>query len=507
MSAASRIRTVALLDIAEPTVDLALNTGRSNESHSSSYAQALTDQQIEFSPLLSEAITRRLEDSDYKVSTLADQRPVLKDDGSVDLSAVRTDADAILVVRFVRAAYVSASSDGLQPLALVEVQLFDARSHQRLYSKTFDGGYDAGAKAAVRLPTDPRFRFASVDQLMQKLDDSASGIKDAELAIASAVGRDFAVGSRPVAGYSEPEPAPPQTTAAERDRLAAAALAAQWAARTPAPAPADTDSAASSAADTTAAVEAKPSANEAGDAETSDAAPPASAAEASPVATSGPDQPTGAPPPAEPAQTTAVPEAIEAAAEPAPPVDDTMRQDKSNAEATVADSAVSGATAAVPAVPAPTAEPDTGTRSGENTLAPSAVSPVPAPSESAPVLAVAAPASASAPVVTSASEAAVAASSSADVAQPAAAPAAAAPKPVTPKLTISDSLRGGPSLVLQQRTVVRVSPTAQAGIVAVLPAGAGATADARVIRNASGSWCYIKSGTISGWVPAAAVGR
>ncbi|HET8880858.1 MAG TPA: hypothetical protein VFM56_01670, partial [Solimonas sp.] len=226
---ASRVRTVALLDIAEPAVDLVLNRGDSNESHSSSYAQALTTGQIVFSPLLAEAITRQLDRSNYQVLPLA-ERPVVAADGSVDLSGIRTDADAILVVRFIKAGYVSDSTSDLQPWAIVEVQLFDSRTRRALYSKTFNGGYDTGAAGLIQLATQPRFRFESVEQLTDRLDDSAGGIKDAELAIAGAMGRDFAIGSRPVVSESSLAEAPPSppVSADERDRQTAAVLAAQW---------------------------------------------------------------------------------------------------------------------------------------------------------------------------------------------------------------------------------------------------------------------------------------
>src|SRR3546814_4415735 len=94
--AANQIRTVALLDIAEPSVDQVLNRGNGNESHSTTYAQLLTNAQVELSPLLAEAITRQLERNGYRVVNLPTQRPVVRDDGHIDLSSIKTDADAIL---------------------------------------------------------------------------------------------------------------------------------------------------------------------------------------------------------------------------------------------------------------------------------------------------------------------------------------------------------------------------------------------------------------------------
>jgi hypothetical protein len=87
------------------------------------------------------------------------------------------------------------------------------------------------------------------------------------------------------------------------------------------------------------------------------------------------------------------------------------------------------------------------------------------------------------------------------------APAIAAPAATTPAPTNTPALRDEAAVVVQYQATVRVSPTMHAAIIAVLPAGTAATRDARVIRNASGSWCYITSATVAGWVPMDAVGR
>src|SRR3546814_13651825 len=57
--AANQIRTVALLDIAEPSVDQVLNRGNGNESHATNYAHLLTNAQVELSTLRAEANTRQ----------------------------------------------------------------------------------------------------------------------------------------------------------------------------------------------------------------------------------------------------------------------------------------------------------------------------------------------------------------------------------------------------------------------------------------------------------------
>jgi hypothetical protein len=414
---ASRVRTVALLDIAEPAVDLVLNRGDSNESHSSSYAQALASEQIAFSPLLAEAITRQLDRSNYQVVPLADRRPAVTADGSVDLSGIQTDADAILVARFIKAGYVSDSTGDLQPSAIVEIQLFDSRTRRALYSKIFSGGYDTGAAGLIHLATQPRFRFESVEQLTDQLDDSAGGIKDAELAIAGAMGLDFAIGSRPVVSESPVAEAPPTTpvSADERDRQTAAVLAAQWA-------------------------EAAPRAP---------AAPPDTAV-ATPAAVAPPEEPAQAVPDREAAQAIPVTVAVEQPA--IAPGDATASAADIGTQAPTADAAPRFETPAAGVSDAGLAEP-VGT----------------AP----------------------------------DIAPAVAAPAAAA----APAQTNTAAPRDDAAVVVQYQATVRVSPTMHAAIIAVLPAGTAATRDARVIRNASGRWCYITSATVAGWVPMDAVGR
>src|SRR3546814_9382774 len=80
---------------------------------------------------------------------LPTQRPVVRDDGHIDLSSIKTDADAILVVRFEGAGYTSSSTTALQPWAIVEVELFDTRTRKALYAKTFNGGEDQIGRAHV----------------------------------------------------------------------------------------------------------------------------------------------------------------------------------------------------------------------------------------------------------------------------------------------------------------------------------------------------------------------
>jgi hypothetical protein len=419
---ASRTRTIAIAEIAEPAIDLVLNKGRDNESHSSSYAQTLAAAQISFSPLLTEAITRQLERYNYEVLPLADPRLAAAADGSTASSGTQPDADAILVARFIEAGYASDSTSELQPLAVIEVQLLDSRSRRVLYAKTFNGGYDIGGNGLVHLATQARFRFESPGQLSDQIDDSAGGIKDAELAIASALGRDFAIGSRPVVSDSTMADAapPPPVSAAERDQQTAAALAAQWTEAMPAAAP----QAASPASD------AVPEAA----ATTADVA---SGADTAAMTTDTAVTSSGAEAPAPVADPT-----------PAIPVTEAVQQPATTAAAAITEretpspmTADSPAAVAEPVAAGPAHEPMAG------------------------------------------------------------APAAAAGPDAANAVTPQD----GTMVSVQYRTLLRASPTTQAAVVTVLPAGATATRDARVINNASGSWCYITSATAAGWVPTDAV--
>jgi hypothetical protein len=238
--AASRIRTIALLQIAEPQVDLIENFGKRNESHSSVYSQMLVEHDVHLSALLAEALARRLGDSGYRVTYLA-----LGDaagySGALasDSQSARADADAILVVHLNNVSYVSPDRDtALQPWAVADVQLFDARTGELIYTRSFNAGYAGASGKSVRLPVDPHYRYLTAGELESKFDDSSRGLKDAMLAIAGAVGEDFAIGTRPIVRQAPAtaEPAAPPETTADRDREAAAAMAAQWEASTPPPA-------------------------------------------------------------------------------------------------------------------------------------------------------------------------------------------------------------------------------------------------------------------------------
>lgn len=434
--AASRIRTIALLDIAEPPVDQILHRGTSKESHSSTYAQMLTDAQVEFAPLLAEAITRQLERSNYRVQSLPTQRPIVYGDDQIDLSSINTDADAILVVRFKSAGYTSTTTTALQPWAIVEAQLFDTRTRVALYTQTFNGGADLGISGAVHLATNARFQYASPEQIESKLEDSVDGIKDAELAIADVIGQDLAVGTRPVAGYVETArpAAAPEMTAAERDREAAAALAAQWAAAAPPPAPA---------------VDIAPAA-------TDDNAPANAAANATPET-----QGAGYEPQAPASMSAPAPNDV------ATP--DSPQRPSSAAELAGAVTAPESAALTMPAPPPAPILPETSTTSSSDPVSEAA-------NDADQTAATAAPVPAS------------------SVDTPPAIPAVPAP-PVVRAPASAES-----TLVLKQRTPVRVSPTSRATVFAFLPAGTSFTRGQRVIRNGSGHWCFIEAGEITGWV-------
>src|SRR3546814_165416 len=83
-------------------------------------------------------------------------------------------------------------------------------------------------------------------------------------------------------------------------------------------------------------------------------------------------------------------------------------------------------------------------------------------------------------------------------------PVTGAPAPTTPSVPSRSAavpVGAGATLVLKQRTPVRVSPTARAKVFAILPAGTAFTRGSRVIHDGSGSWCFVEAGTITGWVP------
>lgn len=209
---AKSIKTVALLDVAEPKAEVVMNMGGGaaafgliggliqggvNADHGKAYSKLVAAGQVQFSPTMIKSITDELNADGYHVVYLADQRPKLASDGkSDDFSNVHTDADAILEVWFTTLGYVSPpSKSAFEPWVAVKVRMLDSKSRKDLYFKTFFGGFkDKMIKNIVYVPADAKYQYKTFDMLTSSFADSVRGLQETEGAVASQVGRDLARG-------------------------------------------------------------------------------------------------------------------------------------------------------------------------------------------------------------------------------------------------------------------------------------------------------------------------
>ncbi len=212
------VRSIAIVNIAEPQSEQILNVGTALGSssdttlsqprieNSTTYTQMLAARKILFAPDLVKTLSTALTDAGYRVSYLPDQRAFVTADGkSEDFSQVHTDADAILVIRFTGAGYVSSPLErSYQPWITLSARLLRNGSKEEIYFKTFSGGYQMTAESSVSLPSSSRYRYLYFHDLTASIDQSIQGLKESVNDIAVYLGNDLFQGAR-----AEPLPPPP----------------------------------------------------------------------------------------------------------------------------------------------------------------------------------------------------------------------------------------------------------------------------------------------------------
>lgn len=206
------IKTIALLNVAEPQSEQVANMGGSaalfglvggliqgatNISHSKSYSKLVADRNIQFSPDIVKTITDQLTASGYQVIYLNDQKPAVGSDGkSDDFSSIHTDADAILAVWFTTIGYVSPPySVNFQPWVAVRARLLDAKTKRDLYFKTFSGGYEMKVENSIYIPADSRYQYQSFGELTSAFNESVRGLKESACTIADYITKDLSQGT------------------------------------------------------------------------------------------------------------------------------------------------------------------------------------------------------------------------------------------------------------------------------------------------------------------------
>lgn len=216
------IQSIAIVNVSEPQSEQILTVGSalgpsSNTTlsqpridHSNTYTQLLAARKTLFAPDLVKTLTDTLTAAGYKVTYLPAQKPFISADGkSEDLTQVQTDADAILVLRFTGAGYVSSPLElSYQPWVTLSARLIRTSNKQDVYLKTFSGGYQMIAES-VSLPSSSKYRYPYFRDLTAAIDESIRGLKESVNDIAVYLGNDLFQGAR-----ATPPPAPPANPAA-----------------------------------------------------------------------------------------------------------------------------------------------------------------------------------------------------------------------------------------------------------------------------------------------------
>jgi hypothetical protein len=209
-AAATQIKRVAVLRVAEPTnVQVAnlggaagafglvggLIQGTTNADHSKQFVEALRQRKTSLSEPMLAAVTQSFKGDGFEVTVARDQKPKLAADGkSDDYSEVHVDADAILSVWFGVVGYMSApNSTHYEPWVLIKARLLDAKTKKDIYFKTFCVGYKMKIENVMPLPADPKYRYGSFDDLMAHTSDAAAGLVDCGEIVAKRIGADLKV--------------------------------------------------------------------------------------------------------------------------------------------------------------------------------------------------------------------------------------------------------------------------------------------------------------------------
>lgn len=217
------IRSIAIVSIAEPQSEQILNVGTAlgpssdtrlsqpRIENSSTYTQMLADRKTVFVPDLVKTLGTALTADGYAVSYLPDQRAFMTADGkSEDLTQVHADADAVLIIRFTGAGYVSSPLErSYQPWVTLSARLLRNSNKEELYFKTFSGGYQMTADSTVSLPSSSRYRYLYFHDLTVSIDQSIQGLRDSVNDIAGYLAKDLFNGAR-----AEPLPLPPAAAGA-----------------------------------------------------------------------------------------------------------------------------------------------------------------------------------------------------------------------------------------------------------------------------------------------------
>jgi hypothetical protein len=211
-STANQIKSIAVLAINQPrNVQVAniggaagafglvggLIQGGTNADHAKQFADVLNKQKAPLGETMLAGVEQSLKDAGYAVTVIRDQKVKLGADGkSDDYSDVHVDDDAILSVWFTVVGYMSSPySTHYEPWVVIKARLLEAKTKKDIYYKTFCVGYKMKIENAVMLPADGRYRYASFDDLMARVNDAIAGLVNCEEIAAKHIGQDLKRGS------------------------------------------------------------------------------------------------------------------------------------------------------------------------------------------------------------------------------------------------------------------------------------------------------------------------
>jgi hypothetical protein len=153
--------------------------------------QALDPKKTRVQQQLSSQLAASLAKAGYSAQVVTLDE-ALKDDAAL-LPVVRSKAstDAVLAVG-VSAQYVAAGpSSDYFPYVVAKVKTLDAKSGSVLYEDTISYGYTFQQTQAVHLPSDTRFRFKTIDDLVANADRAREGLMAGVDAIVAQVTSDL----------------------------------------------------------------------------------------------------------------------------------------------------------------------------------------------------------------------------------------------------------------------------------------------------------------------------
>jgi len=189
----SNIKTIALLDIPNPSDYIVMNTGGVDMLFGAigglvggidgvSKSERLTQSMVKEDLKLGDELLSRLKESltamGYKVIVLDGIRPEIDDKDMADYSKIQTEADAILDVWYVITGYLSSGSfSDYKPWVRVSSRMVSTSDKSPLYFQIFSYGTDfATDDNIIHFQDNKVHAYRSFDALIENKTDAKKGL-------------------------------------------------------------------------------------------------------------------------------------------------------------------------------------------------------------------------------------------------------------------------------------------------------------------------------------------